>query len=172
MKAIIYAGVALFGIAATYGVDDYYKTNTKNAINKMYEEQEEVLDEYEATSEENKITPAVYKDATKKEDAIKLTPTNTKKIKRKKYERKIELENYSRGKIIEFVPPKVIESEITTPVTIKEKTTPAADAEPITVKEENKIEEVQVEKTRRLSLKKFSRAAPVRLKKVVSKEEE
>ena len=40
MKAIIYAGISLFSVATVYGVVDYYSSQKRGTLDKLYKEED------------------------------------------------------------------------------------------------------------------------------------
>jgi len=103
MKAIIYAGIGLFSVASVYGVVDYYSTQKKGTLDRLYKEPQEVV-----VTE----TPVVV-DNPAPVNATKTNVVNTvavskvvKKIKRQK--RTIRLDDFSRSRIPD---PVVMEPE-------------------------------------------------------------
>ena len=141
MKAIIYAGIGLFSVATVYGVADYYTSQKKGELNKLYVEEETPV----AAKVEEKTTALL---PVKNVEAVEITPVTTK-VKSKKNvkntRKEIKFENFSRARIPE---PVIIED-------IKQ--------EPVKKQEEiisEKIEAAPVEKVteRKISLDMYSRA--------------
>ena len=104
MKAIIYAGIGLFSIATVYGVVDYYNTQKKGTMDKLYKEPEEavVTDEPQVTT---KVVPANLTEI----NTVRTVAVSKVAKKLKKHKRTIRLEDFSRGRIEE---PIVIEKTI------------------------------------------------------------
>lgn len=102
MKAIIYAGISLFSAASIYGVVDYYNTNKKGTLDKMYKAEEPVVTS--KTEIVSTITlPVVPKIESKTVDTnVTTVKTSSKKVikKTKKYVREIKFSDFSRGKIM------------------------------------------------------------------------
>jgi hypothetical protein len=107
MKAIIYAGIGLFSVATVYGVVDYYNTQKKGTMDKLYKETEEVV----VTDEPQVTTKVMQANLTETNTvntvAVSKNAKVTKKLKKQK--RTIRLEDFSRGRIEE---PIVIEKTI------------------------------------------------------------
>ena len=106
MKAIIYAGIGLFSAAAVYGITDYYSTNKKGVVDKMYKEEEAM-----ETKSEPAVTtvamPVTSTTATTESKVVIAKTTNKKLVKKqKRFVRRFELGDFSRGRIL---PKKVIE---------------------------------------------------------------
>jgi hypothetical protein len=102
MKAIIYAGIGLFSIATVYGVTDYYSSNKKGTLDKLYMEKEMPKAASEAevkTTVEVPVKDSEVKTVVNKTTAIKTRPV--KKIK--KIKRELKFENFSRARIPEFI---------------------------------------------------------------------
>lgn len=100
MKALIYAGIGLFSAATVYGIADYYNTQKKGTLDKLYKDQEEVIvpEKMEAAKKDATTTAVI----SEKKDATSETKVAvSKKIKRRKH--KIDLDDFSRGRIDEPV---------------------------------------------------------------------
>lgn len=160
MKAIIYAGIGLFAAASIYGVADYYTAKKQGTLDHLYEEEETVPAKNEKATltipakTTGNITNAVT-------EAFSTEKTSSKKKKNKrKAERVIEVEDFSRGRIEE----PVIEEQATAaevsviPIANTTTTTEIKKTEEITTNEE------AVKPFRKISLDKFSRA-PLKFKK-------
>ncbi len=119
MKAIIYVGIGLFSAATVYGVADYYATEKRGTMDKIYKEEEPVLPVKEETINTVELplkNEAVKPGATK----IAVTKVSTEKTfkKFKAPVREIKFSDFSRGRI---VPKKVVEEvKIVEPVIEKE----------------------------------------------------
>ena len=119
MKAIIYAGIALFSAASVYGVVDYYNSKNNGTLDKIYTEETPAI---VAEKEPLAITPlSISPEINKDETPVKATAakTNKKKVKKSKvFIRDLKFSNFSRGRII---PSKVMEEEKTV-APVKEET--------------------------------------------------
>lgn len=155
MKAIIYAGIGLFSVASVYGVADYYSTQKKGTLDKIY--QEEVVTEPDIKSGITKVDMPLKKDELNltNEKNIFAVAKAPKKIKAQK--RTIKMEDFSRGRIVEpmplellkpvemikAIPVKVNEERITEKKALTESYTPMISTK---------------EPERKLTLQMFSRA--------------
>ena len=141
MKAIIYAGIGLFSVATVYGVADYYTSQKKGELNKLYVEEETPV----AAKVEEKTTALL---PVKNVETVEIKPVTTK-VKSKKNgkntRKEIKFENFSRARIPE---PVIIEEIKQEPVKSQEEIIP------------EKIVAAPVEKVteRKLSLDMYSRA--------------
>ena len=141
MKAIIYAGIGLFSVATVYGVADYYTSQKKGELNKLYVEEETPV----AAKVEEKTTALL---PVKNVEAVEIKPVTTK-VKSKKNvkntRKEIKFENFSRARIPE---PVIIEDIKQEPVKKQEEIIP------------EKIVAAPVEKVteRKISLDMYSRA--------------
>lgn len=156
MKAIIYAGIGLFSAASVYGIVDYYNDSHKGKLKDLYRE-EEIADKPQTENRQNiaelnnKAIPSEKRPAT--------TVLQKKKTK-KNTVKKINLDDFSRGKIM---PPEIIEAPVVRPI-------PEVLAKAVAFPE--KKEEVPVsEERRKISLENFSRA-PLKYKKNLKKSKE
>lgn len=142
MKAIIYAGIGLFSVATVYGVADYYTSQKKGELNKLYVEEEIPK---VAPQVEEKTTPLLPVKSVETAE-IKPVATKVKSKKNGKSTRKeIKFENFSRARIPE---PVVIEEIKQEPVKKQEEIVPEKPA-PAPIE---KISE------RKISLDMYSRA--------------
>ena len=147
MKAIIYAGIGLFSVASVYGVADYYSTQKKGTLDKMY--QEDVVAEQDTKSVITQVDMPLKKDELNSavNKNIFVAAKVSKKIKNQK--RTIKMEDFSRGRIDEpmplelLKPVKVNEERITEKKAVTETYTPVISTK---------------EPERKLSLQMFSRA--------------
>lgn len=147
MKAIIYAGIGLFSVASVYGVADYYSTQKKGTLDKMY--QEDVVAEQDTKSVITQVDMPLKKDELNSavDKSIFVAAKVSKKIKTQK--RTIKMEDFSRGRIDEpmplelLKPVKVNEERITEKKAVTETYTPVISTK---------------EPERKLSLQMFSRA--------------
>ena len=150
MKAIIYAGIGLFSVASVYGVADYYSTQKKGTLDKMY--QEDVVAEQDTKSVITQVDMPLKKDELNSavDKNIFVAVKVSKKIKTQK--RTIKMEDFSRGRIDEpmplelLKPVKVNEERITEKKAVTETYTPVISTK---------------EPERKLSLQMFS-WAPLR----------
>jgi len=107
MKAIIYAGISLFSIATVYGVADYYNSQKKGELKKLYVEEE--VPKVNPLAEETNSVPLPVSNTGA--NAVKNTTASSrvkleKKVKKSK--RELKFENFSRGKIREYIQPDSI----------------------------------------------------------------
>jgi len=159
MKALIYAGIGLFSVASVYGIADYYQSQKKGTIDRLYSDEDEKL-QVVPVNEKKEINPGNKKELSRFVTPVKEISTAKSTKKTRTAKRAIRFEDFSRGRIEK-------------PVTIAE-VIEDIPKEVITIKpEEEKIvkpaeEKVAVEPERRISLEQFSRAP---LKKKVSKTE-
>jgi hypothetical protein len=155
MKAIIYAGIGLFSVAAVYGLADYYNSQKKGALDNLYKEdpapRETAITESKSNLiRENKPEP---------QQAINNTALKIGR-KTKVPKRTVRLEEFSRAKIEEPLPAEIIARAEPDKATLK-KTGSEPMIQPAVHKDDAKPETVrEVEKTesRKLSLDMFSRA--------------
>jgi len=103
MKAIIYAGIGLFSAASVYGVVDYYSTQKKGTLDKLYKEPQEVVVTETPVVVDNPAPVDVSKTNVVNKVAVSKA---VKKIKRRR--RTISLDDFSRSRIPDRV---VIEAE-------------------------------------------------------------
>jgi len=114
MKAIIYAGIGLFSAATVYGITDYYSSNKKGTLEKMYAEEKAIppaareINEAKTTEMPVKITETVLRE----NEPTGVTVKSTKKVKRTT--RKINFKEFSRARI-----PEPIETEAVKEVPVK-----------------------------------------------------
>ncbi len=109
MKAIIYAGIGLFSVATVYGLADYYSSNKKGTLDKMYAE-EKVLPAAAPEIDETKRTEVpvkVVETAVSENKPTAVKVKSTKKVKRSS--RKLNFKEFSRARIPEPVVIEVIE---------------------------------------------------------------
>lgn len=165
MKAIIYAGIGLFSAASVYGIVDYYNDSHKGKLKDLYRE-EEITDKPQTENRENiaelnnKVISGEKKPAT--------TVLQKKKTK-KNTVKKINLDDFSRGKIM---PPEIIREEITPEIIEAPVVRPIPEVLAKAVAFPEKKEEVPVaEERRKISLENFSRA-PLKYKKNLKKSKE
>ena len=153
MKAIIYAGIGLFSVATIYGMADYYSTQKKGTLDKLYKE-EVVPAETEKTVLNTNV---IQLNAPETNSANKLVSKAFKKAKHPK--RTIRLEEFSRGRIVEPMP-----VELVTPVQpVKEEPKKTEEIKLIDltstkVTELVKPDVIKKDPPRKLSLDMFSRA--------------
>jgi hypothetical protein len=149
MKAIIYAGIGLFSVATVYGLADYYSSQKKGTLDKLYAE------------EEIPVTPAVEEKTTivmpvKNVEAapaeIKTVSTKAASTKKAKTSarKKIKMEDFSRARIPEQVVEEKIKEE---PVKKEEEIIPVK----LTVEPVEKVVGKD-DKERKISLEMYSRA--------------
>jgi hypothetical protein len=165
MKAIIYAGIGLFAAASVYGVADYYSSQKKGMLDKLYKEEDitpvgKKSDPSTIALPANNVLPAA---GLNKQTA---TVKTTRKLKAAK--RTIRLEDFSRGKIVEEVQP-VIE----VPVEAIKAAAPVKNEEKAPVEKEITTDMIKPvvsnkEPERRISLDMFSRAPLRRPSKMVA----
>ena len=161
MKAIIYAGIGLFSVATVYGVVDYYNSQKKGTLDKLYKEPEEEL-VTETPQINTKLLPVNFTE-TKTVNTVAVSKVVKKS---KKQKRTIRLEEFSRGRIEE---PVVLENTSWAAPVIEEAKKP--ELAPVTeVKAETIARHAIVKKEmpRKISLDDFSRAP---LRKPVKKVE-
>lgn len=114
MKAIIYAGIGIFSAASIYGVVDYYNTNSKGVLDKIYQDDVSLVipqKEIAVTT----VKPANVQTEVKATEANKkgaVVKSNKKKLKSSKvFIRDFKFSNFSRGRIM----PKEVVEEIKKP---------------------------------------------------------
>lgn len=106
MKAIIYAGIGLFSIASVYGIADYYSSNKKGELKKLYAEEEKIPAPV-PVEQEKTVEVVPVKEITASE--VKVAKAKTKAPKKvKKVKRTIRFEDFSRARI----PEKIVEEKI------------------------------------------------------------
>lgn len=165
MKAIIYAGIGLFSVATVYGLADYYSSQKKGTLDKLYSEEEvpvtPAVDIKTTTVMPVKLVepvPTETKTITTKVKSTKKTKTNSYK--------KIKMEDFSRARI----PEQVVEEKVKeVPVKKEEELIPVKlITEP--------VEKVEIKEApeRKISLDMYSRA-PLKkhikpVKKIVQKD--
>lgn len=115
MKSIIYAGIGLFSVATMYGVADYYSSQKKGTLDKLYKEQEEMPMETENTA----ISTTTLRVNVKEANVVNNTTVSKTNKKSKKLKRTIRLEEFSRGKIEEPIMPKPVKKNEEPPVVVK-----------------------------------------------------
>lgn len=149
MKAIIYAGISLFSVATVYGVVDYYSSQKRGTLDKLYKE------------EEVPVAPEIKKDITTVMPVknVELVSTNnkttniaTKAAKKLNAKRTIKLEDFSRGRIDEVLPVEKV--NLVEPI-IEKPTVKELDKLPLSVAEA--VIAIK-EPERKLSFEMFSRA--------------
>jgi len=155
MKAIIYAGIGLFSVATVYGVVDYYNSQKKGTLDKLYKEPEEVV-----------VTerPLISTTAT----PINTTGTNpgnsisvSKAVKKSRHQKRtIRLDEFSRGRIEE--PVVIVPETWTEPVKEEAKKPEVVPAPEARVEPVVQPAVVKKELRRKISLDQFSRA-PLRI---------
>lgn len=161
MKAIIYAGIGLFSVATVYGLADYYSSQKKGALDKLYLEEETapVIVPEEKTTVTLPEKMEMVKAAEVKTVAKKTTPAKKQKLAK----RKINMEDFSRGRI----PDRIVEVKLPEePLKKIEVMEPAKPENPPVGKIEVKEEPVE----RKISLDMYSRA-PLKKMKVAKKSE-
>ena len=137
----------LFSVASVYGVADYYSTQKKGTLDKLY--QEDVVAEQDTKSVITQVDMPLKKDELNSavDKSIFVAAKVSKKIKTQK--RTIKMEDFSRGRIDEpmplelLKPVKVNEERITEKKAVTETYTPVISTK---------------EPERKLSLQMFSRA--------------
>jgi hypothetical protein len=160
MKAIIYAGIGLFAIASVYGVADYYSSQKKGTLDKLYKEEEVAV---EAPKNEIPTTVIPVNKVSNEVNSNRTVAATTKVAKRTRpIRKKIRFEDFSRGRI--DVPMAV---PVTTPVEVK-KEEPAQKEDPVMEKVIAAGKEIITpQPERKLSFELFSRAPLRPVKKVV-----
>ena len=162
MKAIIYAGIGLFSVATVYGLADYYSSQKKGELKKLYAGEEET---FTHVIEDKKTAVLAIKNTVAEPAEVKVIAKKAKSTKKvKKSERIINMKNFSRARIPESI---VLEEKIEEPVKKVEVIIPE---KPVVVPVVALVEKAAVkeeETERKLSFDKFSRAP---LKKKVKKE--
>lgn len=101
MKAIIYAGIGLFSVASVYGVADYYSSNKKGELKKLYVEEKQpvaIPAEEEKTVE---VIPVKNAETTAAETKVVTKVKSPKKVK--KARKTIRFDDFSRARIPEQV---------------------------------------------------------------------
>jgi hypothetical protein len=166
MKAIAIVGAVLMTSASIYGITDYVQTDKKGALKAMYQ------DEAAAANAPVPVTTTALKTTVTKDVVKKETtkPTEKKKVLRKQRAKKsLDLKEFSRGRIIDEIPPEVLEKVPATKAATKDNSTPAvvpatvpAVPAPVTPAVKENAEPVKATTVKRLDLSKFSRAAPIR----------
>lgn len=155
MKAIIYAGIGLFSVATVYGVADYYSSQKKGTLDKLYAEEETPV---AAKVEGETTTVLPVKNTAAEVVENKTATTKLKSKKNMQHNRKeIKFENFSRARIPEPVAIEEIKPE---PVKNQEEIIPEKPA-PAPIE---KLTE------RKLSLDMYSRAPLKRPVKLVKKD--
>jgi len=149
MKAIIYAGIGLFSVATVYGVVDYYSSQKKGTLDKLYKEPEEVV-VVETPTVTTKDIPANITGTN-----VVNTVTVSKVAKRsKRQKRTIRLEEFSRGRIEE----PIVMEPLTLIEPVKEEPKKPEIVPATEVKSISKPVVVKKELPRKFSLDDFSRA--------------
>lgn len=120
MKAIIYAGIGIFSAASIYGVVDYYNTNSKGVLDKMYQDEVSLVIPQKEIAVITAI-PANVQTEVKATEANKkgaVVKSNKKKLKSSKnFIRDFKFSNFSRGRIM---PKEVVEEIKKTEQVVKE----------------------------------------------------
>jgi hypothetical protein len=103
MKAIIYTGIALFSAASVYGLTDYYKSNKNGSLNNLYKETE-LQEKVYSMAPLMKLIAAdneavALQNSTAKEKKEQLAEEMLLKNLSYKTDRRIDLEDFSRGRI-------------------------------------------------------------------------
>ena len=150
MKAIIYAGISLFSVATVYGVVDYYSSQKRGTLDKLYKEED-----VPATPEIKDVTTTVMpvnntEIISVNNKAMNLTTRTAKKSKAVK--RTIKMEDFSRGRIDDAMPVEKV--SLVEPI-IEKPTVKELDKLPLSVTE---AVIATKEPERKLSLEMFSRA--------------
>jgi len=144
MKAVIYAGIGLFSAATLYGLADYYNSQKKGTLDKLYAEEEAPV----APKIEEKTTtflPVKNEGPEVVENKTVAPKLKSEKKAKTSASKKIKMENFSRARIPEPVEIEDIKQE---PVKKQEEIIP----EKIVAAPVEKISE------RRISLDMYSRA--------------
>ena len=160
MKAIIYAGISLFSVATVYGVVDYYSSQKRGTLDKLYKE-EDVPAAPEIKKEITTVIPVKNVEVLSTNN--KTMNIATKAAKKLKAKRTMRLEDFSRGRIDEVLPVekvKLVEPIIEKP-TVKE-----LDKLPVSI---NEAVITKKEPERKLSLEMFSRAPLKKTPKLAKK---
>ena len=158
MKAIIYAGIGLFSAASVYGVVDYYNDSHNGQLKNLYKE-EEISDKPEMEIKENVAVLTNTTDANEKKE---ITAVQQKKKLKKNAGKKIDIDDFSRGKIM---PPMIVEEEIVPEIKNVEIVMPQKEVLPNDAVADEKTTEVpDVKERRKINLENFSRA-PLKYKK-------
>lgn len=164
MKAIIYAGIGLFSVATVYGVSDYYSTQKKGTLDKLYKEPGEAV----VTETSAAVTYVVPVNVT---ETNKVNTVAVSKVAKKSRRQKktIRLEDFSRGRIEEAV---VLERVIwADPVKNGSNKEAAVPVEEVKVVPAVKTVVVKKDRPRKISLDDFSRAPLRKPVKVEAKAE-
>jgi len=149
MKALIYAGIGLFSVASVYGIADYYQSQKKGTLDRLYKDEDE-KQQLSPVNNTKGVLPVNTEDVNTTVIPVKEITTAKMVKKAKAVKRPIRLEDFSRGRIerpvtvaevIEDIPKEVINIK-----TVEEK--PVKPAE----------EKVVAEPERKISLEQFSRA--------------
>ena len=152
MKAVIYAGLGLFSIASVYGIADYYSSSSNGSLQSLYAEEAAPVNDA-ATIKTPLITPfdgeSLVNVAAKKERIA-----NAGKAFYKKAFKKFNLDDFSRGRIVEVH----LENIQATEEPVKQE---AAVNEPAVPVQEPAVEVIKED--RKISLESFSRA-PLKIK--------
>ncbi len=156
MKAIIYAGIGLFSVATVYGLADYYSSQKKGTLEKLYAEEEPAVTPIVEEKTTGAIPVKIAEAAPVESETVSVKKTSNKKVKTSA-PKEIKMEDYSRARI----PESIFEELENAPVEIKTEIKP----EKLTVEPGEKTETIEVSE-RKLSLDKFSRAP---LKKPIKK---
>src|SRR5882757_4455761 len=104
MKAIIYTGIVLFSAASVYGLTDYYKSNKNGSLNNLYKENEPQEKVYRMAPLMKLIAAdneaVLLQNSTAKEKREQLAEEKLLKDLSLKINRGINLEDFSRGRIV------------------------------------------------------------------------
>jgi hypothetical protein len=100
MKAIIYAGIALFSVASVYGVADYYNSRKSGELKKLYVEEKLPTPSPVVDEKTVEIIPVNNTETTTTETKV-IKAKAPKKVK--KVEKRLRFENFSRARIPEPV---------------------------------------------------------------------
>lgn len=148
MKALIYAGIGLFSVASVYGIADYYQSQKKGTLTRLYKDDDEMVEIKKAS------TGTVAMPISDKNAGEISVPANETKVARVnktvKAPKRIRMEDFSRGKI---EPPVLVET------VLEEIPKEVIEIKPEMVKPVKPVEEKLSEASgRSLSLEMFSRA--------------
>ena len=154
MKAIIYAGIGLFAAASIYGLADYYNTQKKGTLDKLYKEEDLVQEPVKINntspvelSLENNVLPG---------STSEIKATTARAAKKLRLKRTISFDDFSRGKIVERVPLiKELPAQPIIPTPVKAEEPRVVEKE---IPVETKMDISPNEPERKISLDMFSRA--------------
>lgn len=150
MKTIIYAGIGLFSVASVYGITDYYTSQKNSSLENLYKEEEvaeESIMKKNIVTEHQQENIAVVNLSTSVKKEAKKEVAKSKKNKKSdvKKPRKIDLDDYSRGRILPEE--EIIVAEEKEPIQ-SEEAKPAID----------KAEIISILSERKINMNMFSRA--------------